>query len=199
MSLVTALQERRVQGEIALQPVGELDATCCTESRLEVYDFDAFARTLHGPTPATCDGVWARSDGGEFLVLLEMKSIKNMRLEFRHAHAEGGNIDEVAAYADFVRRKLLEYNFQAKIDGTHRLLSGIYNELDADIEHAGISAQFIFVHDLSSREIINFHSTLQSALDRIACPRWRPPAYTQCENIANEAAMVELMGGGPGE
>lgn len=204
MSLAATLDAACAEGKLIRSRVKALEKSCCLESELEVIDFDAYAHSVGGVIPATADGVRCDSvEHGELLLLLEMKGLKNVNLNFHYQKCKAAERGETPAettsrcqpkFQAFLKQKILGLNLLDKQQGTQHLLEKIYPELPHDFSAGTLSGRYFLVVDFSYREIINQRSAFRAALKLLTAENWGEPSVLPCDMIHNEESLRQYIG-----
>ena len=207
MSIVQALADKHAAGELVRAAMKDLKDACCKASVLEVYDMDRYAQSLNqAQPPASMDGAWVGAlRGKDHLLLVEMKSLKNVALEFHYGECakagRGQGHEETvsrcqAEFKAFVDRKIAEWDFEAKMHGTQELLTGMDAGLADDLQSGAVVERCFIACDLSSREFINYRDTFKSVLKDLANDIWRVPMAVPCSQLNNEHTLRTGLGAG---
>lgn len=206
MSIVQALADKHGGGEIVRMPMKEIDKSCCTESELEVYDFDKYAHSLGGVNPKTMDGVWAGElRAKDHLALIEMKSLKNVAREFHFGECakvdRGDDHEETvsncqAAFKEFVDQKIVEWDFDGKMHGTQGLLIEIEPGLLQAIQAGEVVERCFIACDLPYRDFIRYRDTFKAVLRPLASEAWGEPAAVTCSWFDNEQTLRDRVSAG---
>lgn len=196
MSLRDALTSAEEAGTINKCKLRELKDNCCPACEVEVYDFDEYADAYAkekciGSCPS-CDGVKAaQSQGQERAVLVEMKSIEDIRKELhfnrrllkdkdRKDSPEKTAAANMEAFERLLEQKFREWDFTGKFEQTNVLLESLKAGFRQSLKDGDCKETALYIYGDDIKFFQAFKHTIEAALKKASSPEWGTPKVIAC-------------------
>jgi hypothetical protein len=170
-------------GYFTLSKIKNLDKTCCTDSDIEVIDFDATKEKIVASqklkTIKSCDALIINAKK-ERIDFIEMKGFQKMILYSKNrANSQDLKVE--------FEEKVKKFNFIGKIDDSFYILNTLYRLKEFDLSDGkskpllDVKKQLIILTDVSSKT----NAIERIAVDLLFLENFSTPIETQILNIVS--------------